>query len=330
MRKMKLLPIVALFLILPLLINQIRPVTAVVYHEAIQNWALIVAGTTGPDDKNREQEDLQTAEAYDCLLQRSYLPDHIYYVHWNTSRTGVDNATSKETVRYAITTWLKERSDSNDIIFMYFLDHGWTMYGEFWYFGVGGRDYQHSIEASEFYEWLSVLSYGKLFFVIEACFCGFLIDFLSAPNRIIVTSTDAYTYSHNDLSTPPYLPIFSHKFFQCLMQKKSVGKAFNEAYWAVMNSSWVQFPLLDDNGDYIGHAPVPSGGDGTLAFSVAWLPADITGDGKVDARDIAIIAKAYGTRPGQPNWNPKADLNGDYVINDTDIWMASNNFGYPL
>lgn len=306
-----------------------RPAMATTY-EATQNWALIVAGTTGPDDGCRRQEDLQTAEAYETLLERSYLPDHIYYVHWNTSRPGVDNTTSKETVKFAITSWIKERSDDNDVIFMYFLDHGWKQFGELWFFGVGGRDFDNSILHFEFGDWLSVLTYGKLFFVIEACFCGMVIPWVSGPNRIIVSSTDENTFSHNDMENPPYLPIFSHKFFQCLAQKNSVGKAFNAAYWAVMNSSWHQYPLLDDDGDGVGHqGPIPNGGDGDLALSVAWLPGDLNEDGKVDMRDIATVARAYGSKPGDPNWNPRADLNGDGFINMTDVNMASNNFGYP-
>jgi hypothetical protein len=40
-------------------------------------------------------------------------------------------------------------------------------------------------------------------------------------------------------------------------------------------------------------------------------PGDIDGDGKVDIKDIATAAKAYGSRPGDLNWNPIADVTGD-------------------
>ncbi len=321
----------ALMLALSVYVFSVCPVKAVAPHDAVQNWGLIVAGTTGAGDGCRSQEDLQTAEAYSVLLTRSYQADHVYYVHWNTTRPGVDNATSKATVRYAITAWLKARSDSNDVIFMYFLDHGWTTYGETWHFGVGGRTSDKSISGSEFSTWLSQLTYGKLFFVMEACFSGLLIEAISAPNRIVATATDAFTPSANDAQNPPYLPIFSHAFFQSLMQMKSVGNAFNDAYQTVLDRGVNQHPLLDDNGDYVGHAPVPSGGDGTLALSVAWPPGDINGDGAIDIYDVAIIAAAYGCHQGSPNWdqNEWADLNGDYVINSVDLTMAGNNVGYP-
>jgi len=62
------------------------------------------------------------------------------------------------------------------------------------------------------------------------------------------------------------------------------------------------------------------------------LVGDITGpagvpDGKVDIRDISLIARAFGSSPGQPGWNPICDLNGDGRINIIDISLAAKNFG---
>jgi len=66
------------------------------------------------------------------------------------------------------------------------------------------------------------------------------------------------------------------------------------------------------------------------------LLGDVTGptpgvpDGKVDMRDIGFIVNLYGTREGDPNWVPKANLyvdDGVQVINMRDIGIACNNFG---
>jgi parallel beta-helix repeat protein len=54
---------------------------------------------------------------------------------------------------------------------------------------------------------------------------------------------------------------------------------------------------------------------------------DINGDGKVDGRDITIAARAFGTRPGNPRWNPDADINGDGRVDGRDITMIARNFG---
>jgi hypothetical protein len=57
------------------------------------------------------------------------------------------------------------------------------------------------------------------------------------------------------------------------------------------------------------------------------LLADLNGDGKVNILDIAIVAKAFGSKPGDPNWNPIADLNGDQVVDILDIALISENYG---
>jgi len=38
------------------------------------------------------------------------------------------------------------------------------------------------------------------------------------------------------------------------------------------------------------------------------VPGDINGDGKVTLVDLVLFAHAYGSKPGDPNWNPNADL----------------------
>jgi len=38
------------------------------------------------------------------------------------------------------------------------------------------------------------------------------------------------------------------------------------------------------------------------------IPGDINYDGRVDLYDIVVVATAYGARPGDPGWNPDADV----------------------
>ncbi len=70
--------------------------------------------------------------------------------------------------------------------------------------------------------------------------------------------------------------------------------------------------------------------DGTVESR---LLGDLSGDGKVDMKDIAIAAKAFGSYPGHPRWNPDADVTGlEYLVPDNrvdmrDIAVISQNFG---
>ena len=71
--------------------------------------------------------------------------------------------------------------------------------------------------------------------------------------------------------------------------------------------------------------------DNTLSYgtiSVLWL-GDINHDGKVDMRDIATIARGFGSHKGEPRYDPKCDLNNDGKIDMRDIAPAAKNFGKP-
>lgn len=60
------------------------------------------------------------------------------------------------------------------------------------------------------------------------------------------------------------------------------------------------------------------------------LPGDANGDGKVDGKDVAIVAKAYNTHPGDPLWDPRADLNGDLKVDGKDVAIVAKNYGKTL
>jgi parallel beta-helix repeat protein len=57
------------------------------------------------------------------------------------------------------------------------------------------------------------------------------------------------------------------------------------------------------------------------------LPGDIDRDGKVDIKDVAVAAMAFGSYPGDPRWNPMADENEDGQIDVKDIALVAKNFG---
>jgi predicted GH43/DUF377 family glycosyl hydrolase len=64
----------------------------------------------------------------------------------------------------------------------------------------------------------------------------------------------------------------------------------------------------------------------SINLRIAFNP-DINKDGTVNIQDIAIVAKAFGSRLGDLNWNPVADLNKDGVVNKLDLTMVAEDFG---
>ena len=53
----------------------------------------------------------------------------------------------------------------------------------------------------------------------------------------------------------------------------------------------------------------------------------MNGDGVVDVYDAIILAKAFGSSPGSPNWNPNVDFNNDAVVNISDAIIFAGTFG---
>jgi len=107
----------------------------------------------------------------------------------------------------------------------------------------------------------------------------------------------------------------------------SIPKDFiNSTYFAVFVDSVVTPSILAENSTHsfisftYNHSThrikiLPSG------------PGDINGDRKVDIRDIAIVAAAFGSYLGHPRWNPIADINYDNKIDIRDIAFVAANYG---
>jgi len=63
---------------------------------------------------------------------------------------------------------------------------------------------------------------------------------------------------------------------------------------------------------------------------------DINGDAKVDMKDIALVAVAFGTIPGHPRWNPDVDITGptclvpDNRVDMRDVSLVAQNFGKTM
>jgi hypothetical protein len=71
--------------------------------------------------------------------------------------------------------------------------------------------------------------------------------------------------------------------------------------------------------------------DKLIINSVNWLlpraPGDVNGDGSVDASDLSELSKAYGSEPGDSNWDPNCDFNDDAKVDASDLFDLSKNYG---
>jgi len=57
------------------------------------------------------------------------------------------------------------------------------------------------------------------------------------------------------------------------------------------------------------------------------IPCDVNDDGIVGVLDLFRVSKAYGTKPGNPNWDPSCDFNGDNKVDFSDLSELNKNYG---
>jgi hypothetical protein len=55
--------------------------------------------------------------------------------------------------------------------------------------------------------------------------------------------------------------------------------------------------------------------------------ADLDKNGQINILDIFIVAQAFGSKPGDTNWNATADLDKNNVVNILDIFQVAWDFG---
>jgi len=85
--------------------------------------------------------------------------------------------------------------------------------------------------------------------------------------------------------------------------------------------------MVDSDGDGVFERTFASDSELIRSEYLAAL-GDLNGDGKVDMRDLSIVASAFGSYPRDPRWNPIiADVNKDNKINMKDLVIICKNFG---
>jgi hypothetical protein len=69
----------------------------------------------------------------------------------------------------------------------------------------------------------------------------------------------------------------------------------------------------------------------TGGWIIVTNPGDLNGDFNVTLTDLVILAQAYGSVPGDPNWNPNADIDSNGTVGLTDLVIMAQHYGqyYP-
>lgn len=155
---------------------------------------------------------------------------------------------------------------------------------------------------------------------IDTCGAEWFVDLLS--NQTVLASCEKYQDSYGNPG------IFSMSLIDSFSMSNdtedgwlSVGKAFEFAKNATeeyaTQNNFTQNPIM--------HSVLTYDPPWILRTQVTRKP-DINGDGAINILDISIVAKAFGSKPGDPRWDVRADIDCSKIV-DFDDLLAVLQFG---
>lgn len=99
-----------------------------------------------------------------------------------------------------------------------------------------------------------------------------------------------------------------------------------ELSWNVTGIALGEYRLIVETSDIINDINVENN---VYIYGIVIITifGDLNGDWRVNIVDVSIAARAFGSYPGHPRWNPNADINNDQVINIVDIAKVAREYG---
>jgi len=204
-----------------------------------------------------------TSSMYELLVgEYGFAPNDVYYLYEKKNYSEVDYAATKENFIAAVNA-IKNKSTEDDLVFFYIVGHGSVYNGKGIYSLTDSTLYDY-----EFASLLEGVKYKRMVIIMTPCNSGAFIPRLSGPNRVIITSVEAD--EGNSAGFAEYVIEALRKRNATLAQVFAEATERVNEWYAAKHLPPMEHPLLDDNGDGIGHAaPLPNGGDGFLAANVS-------------------------------------------------------------
>jgi parallel beta-helix repeat protein len=185
--------------------------------------------------------------------------------------------------------------------------------------GIGDTPYFISANNTDYYPLMTPWSPHDI--AITRVLTSRIIVYRGFNTSINVTATNIGTYPEDAWITL-YCNITSGKSIGQYPLHLDMGQSFTMQFvWNTAEAPYGTYMLT-------AVATIPAGSHSLSSGNITVrVPGDVDGNGRVDLRDIALVARALGSTPGSPNWNPAADINGDSVVNMQDITLVAKHFG---
>ena len=119
-------------------------------------------------------------------------------------------------------------------------------------------------------------------------------------------------------------------FCNVTIPKSVLNSTLAHPWQVLLNCSNLTYSLVENvthTSLYFVSAKCESGGVEIIGGTTIGIIGDQNEDGKINILDIFAVAMAFGSKPGDPNWNIEADPDNNGEINILDIFAAAWNFG---
>ena len=157
---------------------------------------------------------------------------------------------------------------------------------------------------------------------------------LSAPDGFFGPEDDVYLFANVSYNGWPVVGVIVA--FEVRTANDSIftasGEMTNQTGAAVMSLRLPRAEVLIE--PYYGYWKVTATAaiaevlvNDTVQFKLLHLiPGDVNRDYVVNIIDLAVVALAFSSTPGMPNWNPHADINGDGTVDIFDLITVAVHF----
>jgi len=233
--------------------------TPQVYAASNEQVIIVKGEPAGGGNLTSPQHDTELAYK-ELTKDRNLSAADIQYLDGNRSLPGVDAIANRTNLNKSITD-AKNKCTSGGKLTIYITSHGGNDTLDI------GPD---TVTAAELKSWIDTYRNAcpdsQVVIVIDACHSGSFIDNLNGTNTVVITSCRANQSAYGKKCYGSY---FSQPFWKNISDNATLTEAFTRAYNAVSDANKKhpsrppQTPLIEDNGDGVGHpAPLPNGGDG--------------------------------------------------------------------
>jgi hypothetical protein len=250
------------------------------WSSAGENYALVVAGASGGEPYAAKYANWRRSFVSRLRTTFGYPDDHVIVLA-ETPGDGIRTATRDEVRRTLLD--LRGRLTTDDQLVVLLIGHGTAAdgsRGEDAKFNLVGPD----LKASEWADLLKPLASRVVFIDTTAVSYPFLRQ-IAAPGRIVVAATDSSAQEFETVFGELFIRAFEDPSADAdksgrvsLFEAFTYASAATRAWYEQRGQLPTERPLLDDDGDGVGHEAWNPGSDGALARATFLQPPPVPAD----------------------------------------------------